>query len=356
MKIPIITDTHFGARNDSPVFLDHFMRFFDRVFFPWVEVNRPQYILHLGDFLDRRKYVNFLTLNAVRNGFLRQLNSSGAVMHCILGNHDIFYKNKSEVNSLQELFSETDSIVIHDKPTEETFGGKTKIALLPWINKENEDECLQFIRDTDAPVLCGHLELHGYQVLRNTPFDGGMKPDLFDKFDAVYTGHFHTRHSQDNIHYLGCPYQITMNDYGDKKGFHVLDTDTGTVEFIPNPYTIFTQLSYDDTGADPATPITVDESRVRGKFVRVMVGAKTKPYLFEKFVDSLYAQQPHGVTIIEDLSPDASVDETVDLSEDTITIINREIESLQNVNTSRLKLLMRELYTDTQALEHTKQQ
>jgi hypothetical protein len=100
----------------------------------------------------------------------------------------------------------------------------------------------------------------------------------------------------------------------------------------------------------------VEESRVRGKFVRVVVETKTKPYLFEKFVDSLYSHQPQTVTVIEDLAPETVAEENVDLTEDTITIINREIDGLQNVDASRLKTLLRELYTETQALENTKQQ
>lgn len=353
MKLPIITDTHFGARNDSPVFMEHFMRFFDRVFFPWVETHQPTHILHLGDFLDRRKFVNFSTLNAVREGFVKRIERTGAEFHVLLGNHDIFYKNTSNVNSLRELFSE--KFVIHEKPVVQEFDGRP-LALVPWINKENEGDCLDFIRTAPADILCGHLELHGFNVLRNTPFDGGMNADLFKRYSAVYTGHFHCRHSRDNVHYLGCPYQITMNDYGDKKGFHVLDTDTGDLEFIPNPYTIFTQLRYNDKDADPTTPIQVEESRVRGKFVRVVVETKTKPYLFEKFVDSLYSHQPQTVTVIEDLAPETVAEENVDLTEDTITIINREIDGLQNVDASRLKTLLRELYTETQALENTKQQ
>ena len=88
-----------------------------------------------------------------------------------------------------------------------------------------------------------------------------------------------------------------------------------------------------------------------------IVEAKTKPYLFERFIDSLYAHQPHSVTVIEDLSPDTTnADEQVDLSEDTITIINREIDGLQNVDGAKLKALLRDLYTETQALENTKQQ
>lgn len=353
MKIAIVTDTHFGARNDSPIFMEHFMRFFDRVFFPRIAAEGIDTIIHMGDFLDRRKFVNFLTLNAVRNGFVKRLEESGATMHCILGNHDIFFKNKSEVNSLQELFS--DKFVVYDKPTTVTFDG-LPIALLPWINKENETESLKFIAETPADILCGHLELHGYQVLRGTPFDGGMKPDLFKRFKAVYTGHFHTRHSHENVHYLGCPYQITMNDYGDKKGFHILDTETRELEFVKNPHTIFTQIRYDDTDASETVPLSVEEERTRGKFVRIIVEKKTKPYLFEKFVDSVYASAPHGVTIIEDLQPDQNGDsDLVDLGEDTITIINKEIEALQNISDpKRLKNLVRDLYSECVANETAK--
>ena len=344
MKIAIVTDTHFGARNDNPIFLEHFMRFFDRTFFPRIQAEGIRTILHLGDFLDRRKFVNFLTLNAVRNGFVKQLTDSGAEMHCILGNHDIFYKNKSEVNSLQELFS--DKFIVHEKPVVLPFDGLS-IALLPWINKENEEESLRFVKETDAPILCGHLELHGFQVLRNTPFDGGMNAELFKKFHAVYTGHFHTRHSRDNIHYLGCPYQITMNDYGDKKGFHILDTETRELEFVKNPHTIFTQIEWDDSAMQESGIVKVDADRTNGKYVRIVVKNKTKPYLFEKFVDSVYANSPHAVTIIEDFQPESAEEENVDLAEDTLSVINREIEGLQNVgDPKRLKTLVRDLYTE----------
>ena len=200
MKIALVTDTHFGARNDSPVFMEHFMRFFDRVFFPRVAAEGITTIIHLGDFLDRRKFVNFLTLNAVRNGFIQRLEESGATMHCILGNHDIFFKNKSEVNSLQELFS--DKFVVHDKPTTLEFDG-LPIALLPWINKENEEESLRFINETDAPILCGHLELHGFQVLRNTTFDGGMSAELFKLMTGLKITHVPYKGSTGRVDIVG---------------------------------------------------------------------------------------------------------------------------------------------------------
>jgi len=328
------------------------MRFFDRTFFPRIQAEGITTIIHLGDFLDRRKFVNFLTLNAVQKLFVNRLHDSGAEMHCILGNHDIFYKNRSDVNSLKELFD--DKFTVHEKPITLPFDG-LNIALLPWINKENEEESLRFIQKTDAPVLCGHLELHGFQVLRNTPFDGGMNAELFKKFHSVYTGHFHTRHSRGNIHYLGCPYEITMGDYGDKKGFHILDTETRELEFVKNPHNIFTQIEWDDSSLEESKIVKVDPERTCGKFVRIVVKKKTKPYIFEKFVDSVYANSPHAVTIVEDFQPEAAEDEEIDLSEDTLSIINREIEGMQNVGDhSRLKSLMRDLYTESVANESTR--
>jgi hypothetical protein len=70
----------------------------------------------------------------------------------------------------------------------------------------------------------------------------------------------------------------------------------------------------------------------------------------------VYASSPHGVTIIEDLQPDQNGDsEAVDLGEDTITIINREIESLQNISDpKRLKELVRDLYAECLANESVK--
>jgi hypothetical protein len=300
----------------------------------------------LGDFLDRRKFVNFLTLNAVQNGFVKRLEQSGAKMHCILGNHDIFYKNKSEVNSLQELFS--DRFVVHDTPKVLDFDG-LPIAMLPWINKENEGDCLDFIRTAPADILCGHLELHGFNVLRNTPFDGGMNADLFKRYSAVYTGHFHCRHSRDNVHYLGCPYQITMNDYGDKKGFHVLDTDTGDLEFIPNPYRLFHKIFYDDVNTPTEDILNLDLKAYKNTFIKIIIKNKSSPSLFDTFIDNIERCEPVDIQVVEDhLNLDIEVEkDIIDEAEDTITILNKFVDSLNTkIDKNDVKKVMLELYND----------
>ena len=137
MKIALINDTHFGARGDSQLFLDYFMRFFDNVFFPYLKENNIKTIIHAGDLMDRRKFVNFSILNQVRNRFIKQLEDENIQMHCIIGNHDIYYRNTNDVNSTTELFK--DDISIYENPTVIDFDG-LNIGFLPWVNKENYEE------------------------------------------------------------------------------------------------------------------------------------------------------------------------------------------------------------------------
>ncbi len=102
MNIAIINDTHFGIRNDSVYFLDKCLNYFESVFFPYIADNNITEIIHLGDFFDRRKYINFNTLTQVRKRFLEKIPNS-VNFRIIIGNHDTYYKNTNEINSLKEL-------------------------------------------------------------------------------------------------------------------------------------------------------------------------------------------------------------------------------------------------------------
>ena len=73
MKIALITDTHFGVRSDSPAFAKYQYKFYDDIFFPYLEKNNIKNLIHLGDTVDRRKFINFKTLNDFRNKFLLRL-------------------------------------------------------------------------------------------------------------------------------------------------------------------------------------------------------------------------------------------------------------------------------------------
>ena len=346
MKIALINDTHFGARGDSQLFLDYFMKFFDDVFFPYIKEHNIDTVIHAGDLMDRRKFVNFSILNQVRNKFIKRIKEENIDFHCILGNHDVYYRNTNEVNSVRELFG--NDIKLYEKPEVVSFDGMN-IALLPWVNKENYDDSLDFIKTASAPILIGHLELEGYEVMRGVGFAGGMSPKLFDRYEKVLSGHFHCRQEKDNIYYLGTQYQITFSDLAETKGFHIFDTETRELEFVENPYKMFHTLRYNDEDG----PLEENKyPHLKGSYVKLFVEIKKHPYAFDRFMDRLYESGVAKITIVEEIvDSEWTKEEIVDLAQDTVTLINNEIDSIDEVeDKARMKKLIKDLYMESLSL------
>lgn len=337
MKIAIINDTHFGARNDSSLFLEHFLSFFEEQFFPYLEENNINTIIHLGDLMDRRKYVNFNTLNLVRTKFIEKIKSKNIEFHMILGNHDTFYKNTNEVNSTKELFSHYDFFNLYETPQKVNLDG-LDMLMIPWICKENMTDVVSFIKNNSAPILCGHLELRGYQVMPGVSFTEGMDDNIFSKFEMVLSGHFHSKSTQNNVYYLGTQYQITFGDSDQVKGFHVIDTETRDLSYIENTKKMFYVLNSD---------MKIDDiSELQNKYVKYLISKTDTQEVTNSNISKIESESPYELTLIEDFSIS---DETisVDLSKDTITIINEEINSLEvDVNTDLLKKITHEIYLE----------
>jgi len=348
MKIALINDTHFGARGDSQLFFDYFMKFFDEVFFPYIKKNNIKTIIHAGDLMDRRKFVNFNILNQVRTQFMDKLRDENIELHCILGNHDVYYRNTNMVNSIRELFNH--DLNLYEKPEVVNFDG-LDIALLPWVNKENEEESVEFIKTASAPILIGHLELRGYDVMRGVKFDGGMDATIFDRYEKVLSGHFHCRQEDGNVYYMGTQYQITFADLNETKGFHVLDTETRDIEFIENPFKMFHTLRYNDNSG----PLDIDEietSHMKDSYIKLFVESKKHPYSFDRFMDKLYEAGVAKITVVEDIiDSEWTKEEIVDLAQDTVTLINNEIDLIDEVeDKTRMKKLIKDLYMESLSL------
>tara|TARA_Y100000310_G_scaffold329893_1_gene400551 strand:- start:503 stop:1558 length:1056 start_codon:yes stop_codon:yes gene_type:complete len=345
VKIALINDTHFGARGDSQLFLNYFMKFFDDVFFPYLKENNIKTIIHAGDLMDRRKFVNFNILNQVRTRFIDKIRDENIEMHCILGNHDVYYRNTNTINSIKELFGK--DLTLYEEPKIVNFDG-LDIALLPWVNKENYDESLDFIKTAAAPILIGHLELEGYDVMRGVKHYGGMNFKLFDRYEKVISGHFHHRQEKENIYYMGTQYQITFADLSETKGFHIFDTDTREIEFIENPYKMFYNLSYNDESG----PIDIDNfdcNYLEGSYIKLLVDHKEHLYSFERFMDKLYDCGVAKITVVEDvIDSEWTKEEIVDLAQDTVTLINNEIDAIEEVQDKpRMKKLIKDLYMES---------
>lgn len=349
-KIAIVTDTHFGIRSDSPQFLKHQVQFFEQTFFPEIDSRGISTIIHLGDLVDRRKFINFNTLSVLKHNFIDKLNRYD--FHIIAGNHDVFYKSTNELNALDLLIdSNNHNIKIYIDPAEVNIDG-IPIVFVPWINQQNSEQTFQLIANTNSQLCFGHLEIAGFEMFKGSVCDHGLQHSIFNKFDCVLTGHFHHKSSKANIHYLGAPYQMTWSDYGYQRGFHIFDLETRQLEFIVNPQTMFVRLVYDDAEFTIEQMLEqVSKSNLVDKFCKVDIINKSNPYGFDLIFDAIEQQKPYDIKI-NDL-PSIVDDQQIDYHtqvQDTQTLIFSAVDRLEiNCNKTELKQLMGELYI--QALE-----
>jgi DNA repair exonuclease SbcCD nuclease subunit len=349
LKVAIITDQHFGARNDSIAFLDFFQKFYDNTFFPTLDASGINTVLVLGDTFDRRKYVNFYALDRAKKMFFDKLEERGITVYMLAGNHDTYFKNTNEVNSPDLLLAEYNNIEVIDEPKTINVNG-FEVCMLPWICPENYTQSLDEIKNTTSTLCMGHLEIAGFAMYRGMESHEGFSAETFNKFDLVFSGHYHHRSNDRNIHYLGNPYELTWQDYNDPRGFHLFDFTTRQLDFFENPYRMFERLEYTDKEVEP---IDLDQLELKDKYIKLVVLEKTDFYKFDKFIQKLYNKGCHEIKIVEDFSEfqEGEINEEINL-EDTVSVLSNYIESIEtDVDKEKVKSYMRGLYTEAINIE-----
>ena len=337
MRLAIITDTHYGARKGSKHLHDYFELFYRDVFFPSLEEHQIDTVIHMGDIFDSRKAIDLQSLEWSKRVVFEPLKKYK--VHALIGNHDCYYKNTNNVNSPELLLKDYENIKTYSKATEISLD-KLKILLLPWINSENFEETEKLIKKTKAKVAMGHLEVNGFKATRGHLMENGMDVKTFNKFEKVYSGHFHTRSNDGKIFYLGNPYEMFWNDVNDPRGFHLFDTDTLEHTPINNPYKLFYNVYYDDTNYK-----LFNTSLYKDKIVKVIVRQKSKPKEFEKFIDKLYASGVQDLKIIENFDIQESADFEIDEDENTLSILNRYIDEAEfDLDKNIIKGIFKDLY------------
>jgi len=323
-KVLLITDQHFGVRNDNLHYVERYRKFYTEVVLPKIDEEGITEILNLGDTFDRRKSCNFASLEAAKDMWFRPLQERGIKQTILLGNHDIYYKNTLRVNSPDLLLGEFDNIEIIYSPGERVIGGKL-MMLIPWICEENKQACWEAINDTDAKYCMGHFELNGFDPIPGYTMTHGDDPSPFKKFKMVCSGHYHVKSSKSNIRYLGNPCQLYWNDYDQERGFHILNNN-GSLTFHTNPFDTFHKIYYnDDLSLSP-----VDIKRLEGMYVKVIVEEKKDQVKFDSIVRRLQAADLADLKIIEDMSYELDdVDDDVEI-EDTLTILEQCVSDFEN--------------------------
>ena len=320
MKILLITDQHFGVRNDNQHFINHYAKFYGKVVIPFIKASGIKEIISLGDTFDRRRYINFMSLDSAKEMWFDQLPKLGCNHTMLIGNHDIYYKNTLKVNAPHEILGE-------------------------YNFDDNKSEVFEAVQRSKAPVCMGHLELNGFEAHPGHVMESGMDKTFFNKFKRVFSGHYHQKSTKGNISYLGNPYQLYWNDYGCKRGFHVFDTTTLKTTFYRNPFDIFYKLYYNNG-------VSIPESEdLKGSFVKLIVEEKGDYQKFDYAVKQLQNIGLGDLKIVEDLSAELECSDSTLETEDTMTLLESYIDEIElKVDKSNVKSVMRSLYVEASEL------
>jgi hypothetical protein len=231
---------------------------------------------------------------------------------------------------------------------------EVKIDIIPWICPDNEVEITNFISKSKSDFCIGHFELAGFEMDRGNICTDGWNADQLKRYEMVMSGHFHHKSKIGNVLYVGSPYEMSWADYNDPRGFHIFDTATRELEFVVNPHSIFSKIYYNDEDTDYKAD---DETlkKYSGKYVKVVVVKKTNAFMFDSWIDALMKIGPVDLSVVEDFTEiDMITDGTtdVDQADDTVTIIDKVIDNIEiDLNKSKLKTIMREIYTEALVVE-----
>ncbi len=347
MNIALITDTHYNFRKANKSFHDYFQRFYEEVFFPKIIENNIKTVIHLGDAFDNRKGIDYWALKWAKENVYDRFYDLGIKVYNIVGNHDAYYKNTNSVNAVDTLLNEYSNVIKISDVLEDNIDG-LDVIFLPWICSDNQEKIFKRVEKTKAKVLFGHLELSGFFTYPGHVQEDGMSKEIFQKFDRVFSGHYHTRSDDGKIFYLGNPYQMFWSDVNDQRGFHFFDTQKYNLTFIENPFSMFERVYYENNDID-----NTDFSTFTNKMVKVVVKDKKDQLQFDRFIEKIVKSNCLDLKIIETTEIyDEDIDSYDDSIEDTLTILNKYVEESEiNVDKNIIKKILQETYKEALELQ-----
>jgi DNA repair exonuclease SbcCD nuclease subunit len=346
-KIIFLGDTHLGARNGSNHFVEYFNSFFRDQLYPYMKEHGITTIFQAGDLFDNRTQLHLKAYHASKPEWFDPLIENGWTMHALIGNHDITMRESLHINtpnSVMQEYIKAGALKLYDAPTQVKIDKNCTIDMIPWICNSNKEEVRKFIERKKISDLCfGHFEIAGAEMYRGMPGHGGLNSDIFARYEATLSGHFHTRSfmPENRINYLGTPYEMTWMDCNDSRGFTVFDTETRLYEFVKNPNAMFIKVHYNDG-------CSVDLNTLTGKFVKLIVERKTNLFAFDTFLNNLKMLDPYDLSIMDVVEEvgNVEVDENIEI-EDTNQIISNYIDGLTtDIDKTKIKSYMQGLYVE----------
>jgi DNA repair exonuclease SbcCD nuclease subunit len=295
-KVCCISDIHLGVHQNSQIWHEIAIEFAQ-----WLDTTLKQKnikdIIIAGDIFHNRHEIGVNTIHCASK-FFEILKDYNIV--AITGNHDCYYRDKSDVNSISIL--NRSNITIFQTFHSINFLNK-KIAFCPWGTELNE------IPKSD--IIFGHFEIVNFKMNTHKICDHGFETEhLLDKSNLIITGHFHIREhrkykNKKSILYLGSPYELDFGDRDQTKGITILDIETLNTEFIENNVTPkHKKIKLTDLTEN----IENLQNNIANNFICLDINVNTKPQVLDALISKLSQYKPKHIRT------DFNIFETVQIS------------------------------------------
>lgn len=224
-KICCLSDLHIGIHQDSVIWYDISINFIKQLKANLIKEGIEDIVI-CGDINNDRNEISVQTIHVI-NKIFTLLKDFNIIL--IIGNHDAYYKDRSDVNSLGILSGWNNIKVIEKTASIEQFN--KKITFCPWATDINTIP--------RSNIIFGHFDIMGFKLAQTKVCDIGINSqDLINKGDLIITGHFHLKEHRNyeygTIVYLGSPYELNWGESGDPKGYHILNLHTNEITFYEN--------------------------------------------------------------------------------------------------------------------------
>lgn len=323
-KIALIADLHIGVNKNSKEFIDITYEWLEW-FLKSLDDNKIKEIFVLGDWHHYRDELNVEILKH-SNTILDKL-SKRVKVNILTGNHDCYLKDTSEIHSL-EVFKDKPNVKIYDEHTEVNIKDKL-LSIVPWGFDIND------IKKSD--YVFGHFEIQNFKWNNHSICKNGLSSkDILSKGMNIYTGHFHKKQYKQYkggcIRYVGSPFQHDFNDIDNENGYHILNFETGDVEFIENnlsPKFQYLQIS--------KLKSQLNEDNIKNKFIKLFIDTEISDTQIDKILFKINEFYPKNVILESNFKK--TLDNSDDLVIESIDILNVAMEYIDSLDTELKKEL-----------------
>lgn len=337
-NIIMLSDIHFGVRNNSIEWSENISDYFYNFFIPFIEKNSNENtsIIITGDVFDSRQSIDIRILSMSLDIIKAILNTNKNIrIYIVEGNHDSYKKRENDITSLS-IFKSIDRVFVIQEPTLEELNDGTKLLFLPWQGDMKQQN--DVINNIDANFIFMHNDITSAYYDNGRPIINGVNISTI-KNKKIYSGHIHRRYDGKKYTYIGTPYQLRRSDIGNEKGIYSLikNKNKWQEKFILNNYSPkFLKIHIEEIINKPLSEI---ENIFRNNYVDIIISKKICKYLNQqKVLDvlSIFKYKKINFEIKNEIDLN-NISDTNNSNETFEDIINNKIKNDKSISDKQRK-------------------